>query len=155
MKKSLRFLIPLILVVFAVLFWRWKHPTLSDEDQIRQSLDGIASQVSHKNSGGVTSFLSKKFQLDGLKKSDIQKQLTIGMLSYATIEATISPSQIKIDGDTATTTGHYNLGMKQEFNSPVQNYSSEFTLQWKREDGQWKISNADGNKLPPGLTGGY
>ncbi len=155
MKKSLRFLIPLILVVVVVLFWRWRHPTLSDEDQIRQSLDGIATQVSHKQAGGVVSFLSKDFQLDGTKKSDLQKQLTLGMLSYASVDASISPSEVQVNGDTAITKGHYTLGMKQEFNSPAQNYSSDFTLHWKREDGQWKISNADGNKLPPGLIGSY
>lgn len=93
--------------------------------------------------------------MDGTKKGQIQKQLAYGLLSYAVIEATISPSQIEVKGDTATTKGRYNLGLKQEFTSPAQNYSSEFTLQWKREDGQWKISNADGNKLPAGLMGGF
>jgi hypothetical protein len=154
-KKSLRFVIPLVLVVLAVFFWRVTHPTLSDEEQIRQSLDGIAAQASHKSAKGIISYLSKDFQIDGTKKSDIQNQLTYAMLSKAAIEMKIGPSQVQVEGDTATTKGSYNLGLKQEFNSPIQNYTSDFTLKWKREDGQWKISNADGNKLPPGIMGSF
>ena len=154
MKKSLRVVIPLVLVVLVGLFWRWTHPVLSDQDQIRGALDGLAAEVSHKSAKGIVSYLSEDFQIDGAKRGQIQKQLVYGLLSYAAIDATISPSQIEVHGDTATTKGHYNLGLKQEFNSPAQNYSSEFTLRWKRENGQWKISNADGNKLPSGLTGG-
>lgn len=155
MKKSLRLLIPLVLVVLAVLFWRWTHPALSDQDQIRQAMSGLATQVSNKSAKGIVSYLSDDFQMSGVKKGQIQKQLVYGLLSYAAVEAKIDPSQIEVNGDTATTKGNYNLGLKQEFNSPVQNYSSEFTLKWKRENGQWKISNADDNKIPPGLMGGF
>lgn len=154
-KKSLRFAIPLALLLLLVLGWKWTHPQLSDEDQIRQSLDGIATQASHKSSSGVTSFLSKDFQMDGLKRKDITQQLTLGMLQYAVVNLKVSNVQVQTNGNTATSTGHYDVGLKSEFSSPEQKTSSEFSLKWKREDGQWKISDADGNKLPPGLGGGY
>lgn len=153
MKKPLRFLIPLIIVVLAAFLWRWTHPKLSDEDQIEQALNGIATQVSHKSAGGIASYLSKDFQIDGIKKGDIQKQLAYGMLTYASIKMGIAASRIEVNGDTATTKGHYDMGLKREFSSPEQNFEADFSLKWKREDGQWKISNADGNRIPPGLSG--
>ncbi len=152
-KKSLRFAIPPILLVLLVLGWKWTHPNLSDEDQIRQSLEGIATQASRKSSSGVTSFLSKDFRMDGFKRKDITQQLTIGMLQYAAINMKVSNVQVQTNGDTATSTGNYEVGLKPEFSSPEQKTSAQFTLKWKREDGKWKISGADGNKLPPGLGG--
>lgn len=154
MKKFSRFIIqPLVLIVLAILFWRWNHPALTDEQQIQAALDGIATQASHKSSGGITSFLAKDFQLDGVKKSDLQKQLTLGMLQYRVVNMKISGVQVQVSGDTATTKGLYDLGFKTEFSSPEEKYSSDFSLKWKREDSQWKIADAQGNKLPPGLGG--
>ncbi len=154
MKKSLRFVVPLLLLVLVFFGWKWTHPTLSDQEQIRAALDGLAAQASHKNSSGVTSFLTKDFQMDGLKKKDLRQQLTVGMLQYAVVNLKITSVQAEVNGDSATTRGRYELGLKQEFSSPEQKTSSDFVLKWKREDGQWKISDADGNKLPPGLAGG-
>ena len=131
--------------------WRATHPALTDEQQIQAALDGIATQASHKSAGGITSFLAKDFQLDGMKKSDLQKQLTIGMLNFRVVNMKISGVQVQVNGDTATTRGRYDLGLKTEFTSPEEKYASDFSLKWKRENGQWKISNADGNKLPMGL----
>lgn len=153
MNKSLRFGVPVILLVLAVLLSRWTHPALGDEQQIRAALDGIAVQASNKSSGGVTSFLTKDFQLDGIKKSDIQKQLTLGLLQYRVVNLRVSNVRVQVNGDTATTKGRYDLGLKTEFSSPEEESSNDFSLKWKREDGQWKISDADGNKLPPGLGG--
>jgi len=154
MKNSLRFVLPLVALLFVVLFWRLTHPKLSDEQQIQAAIQDIATQANHKHSGAVANYLSIGFQLDGVKRAEIQKQLTLGMLQYAVINLRTSDVQVQINGDTATTTGQYHLGLKTEFSSPEQTTDSAFKLTWKREDGQWKISNADGNKLPPALTGG-
>lgn len=154
MKKSLRFGVPLVLLVLAVFLWRALHPALSDEQQIQAALDGIATAASNRSSGGVTSFLAKNFQLDGLKKSDIQQRLTLGMLQYRVVNLHVSGVQVQVNGDTATTKGHYDLGLKTEFSSPEEKMSDNFSLKWKRENGQWKIADAQGNKLPPGLGGG-
>jgi len=154
MKNSLRFALPLVALVLVVLLWRWTHPKLSDEQQIQAAISDIATQANHKHSGGVANYLSKDFQLDGVKRAEFQKQLTLGMLQYAVINLRTSDVQVRTNGDTATTTGQYHLGLKIEFSSPEQTTDSAFKLTWKREDGGWKISNADGNKLPPGLTGG-
>ena len=92
--------------------------------------------------------------MDGLKRKDITQQLTIGMLQYAVVNMKVSNVQVQTNGARATSTGHYYIGLKSEFTSPEQKTSSDFTLKWKREDGEWKILSADGNKLPPGLGGG-
>ncbi len=154
MKKSLRFVVPLVLLALAVFLWRATHPALSDEQQIEAALDGIATQASHKSAGGVASFLAKDFQFDGFKRSDVRQQLAVGLLQYSAVNMKVSNVQVQVNGDTATTRGHYDLGLKRDFNSPEDKVPSDFSLKWKREDGQWKIYNADGNTLPPGLTGG-
>lgn len=127
---------------------------MTDEQQIQAAIGDIAVQASHKSAGGVTYYLSKSFQYDSFKRGDIKKDLGGGMFRYAVINLRTSNVQIQVNGDSATTTGTYQLGLKLEFNSPEETTSSPFKLGWKREDGAWKISNADGNKLPPGLTGG-
>lgn len=154
MKPSLRFVVPLVLVVLGFLLWRWTHPALSDEQQIRAALDGIETQASHKSSGGITSFLARDFEMNGLKRKELTQSLTAGLLGYRVVNLKISRVQVQVSGDTATTKGHYDLGLKTEFTSPEQPFFNDFKLKWKREDGQWKISNADDNTLPPGLVGG-
>ena len=69
-------------------------------------------------------------------------QATNGSLPGAT---TMAPAQ-------PTTNGHYDLSLKPEYTSPANTVGSEFTVKWKRENGEWKISNADGNKLPQGMS---
>lgn len=154
MQRYSRPLIFLVLLVLALVGWKWTHPTLSDEDQIKVALDGLAAQASNKSASGVTSFLSKDFQIDGLKRGDLKKQLTLGLLQYRVVEMKTSRVEVQVSGDTATTTGYYYLNLKSEYTSPGDKYNAPFTLKWKREDGTWKISNADGNKLPTGLSGG-
>jgi len=154
MKNSLRFVLPLVALVLAVLLWRWMHPKMTDEQQIQAAISDIGTQASHKSSGGITFYLSKDFRYDTVKPGEIRKNLTAGMLQYAAINLRTSDVQVQVNGDTATTTGQYHLGLKNDFSSPEQTTDSAFKLAWKREDGAWKISNADGNTLPPGLTGG-
>ena len=154
MKPSLRLLTPLVLVILTLFLWRWTHPILSDEQQIRAALDGIEAQASHKNSGGITSYLTKDFEMNGLKRKELTQNLTGGLFNYRVVTLKISRVQVQVSGNTATTRGHYYLGLKTEFSSPEQPFSNDFSLKWKREDGQWKISSADDNTLPPGLIGG-
>jgi hypothetical protein len=72
MKNSLRFVLPLIAIVFVVLLWRWTHPKLSDEQQIQAAISDIGAQTNHKRSGAVANYLSKSFQLDGVKRAEFK-----------------------------------------------------------------------------------
>ncbi len=154
MKRLPRWIIPLVLLLLAVFFWRLTHPKLTDEQQIRVALDDIGAQAGHKSAGGVTYYLSKDFRVQGLGPNGLRKQLAGGFLEYAAVRLQTSGVQIKVTGDTATTTGLYDIGLKREFNSPEEKFSDLFTLKWKREDGGWKISDAPGVTVPKGLDGG-
>ena len=154
MKKLPRWILPVVLLLLAVFAWRLTHPKLTDEQQLRVALDDIATQAGHKNAGGITYYLSKDFRVQGLGPNGLKKQLVGGFLEYAAVRLNTSGVQVKVTGDTATTTGVYDIGLKKEFTSPEDKFSDIFTLQWKREDGEWKIADAPGVKAPMGLGGG-
>lgn len=153
MKKP--FLIAGIVIVLLALFgiWRWTHPTLTDEEQIQANIAGIELGASHRAAGEVAWYLSEKFNYNGTKRSEFRKQLTLGMLQYRIIDLSSSGVQIKVNGDSATSSGTYQLSLKSEPDSSPEIHRGEFKLSWVREEGTWKLRTAEGDQMP-NIAGG-
>ena len=148
MKRVLIALGVVMLLVVGIFGWRATHPPLTDEQQIAANLEGIVEAAQARSASGVGGYLSPKFQFDGTKKGDFQRQLVFGLHQYSSVEVQTSNVKVTVRGQTATTTGSYRLSLKPESNSPPQVYPGNFNLQWRQENGQWLVIGAEGNALP-------
>ena len=144
MKKKFWMFGVFALLLVAFFGWRLTHPPLTDEQQIAANIDGLTASANNKSAGGVASYLSKKFIFNGIRKKDFQNQLVGGFLQYRVVKLQTSGLQTKINGDTASSEGRWSLGLKSEYTSPEERTSGTFELQWRRENGEWKIVEADG-----------
>lgn len=149
MKKILPFLALVLVIALGFFAWRLTHPALTDEQQIAANLAGIESAASNKSASGVASYLSKNFKFNGIKKSEFQNQLVGAFLQYRVVKLQTDGVKTQVKGDAATSVGGWNLGIKSEFTSPEQTTSGQFELKWRKEDGEWKIVEANGQgELP-------
>ncbi len=146
MKKTLVALGLALMLLSAFLIWRSLRPPLSDHDQIAANIDGIETAADNRRAGDIAFFLAKDFDIGGTKKRDFQNQLVGGILQYRVIDLELRGVEIEVDEETETakSEGRYSLMLKSEYNSPPETMTGDFELEWRKDDGQWKVTKAKG-----------
>ncbi|HEX8463540.1 MAG TPA: nuclear transport factor 2 family protein [Abditibacterium sp.] len=143
MRKILLLSGLVLLLLGVVIGWRATHPPLSDEQQIAAALDGITAAANARQPRGVVGFLSRDFKFAGGGRKNLQQALASGMLSYRVIDLNISGVEVKIQGETATSEGRFRLSRRSEADSAPETTSGEFRLKWRKEDGEWLVTQAE------------
>lgn len=138
----------LLLFAGAIFVWRAAHPPLSDAQQIAAALDDIAARAKRRDIAGISGYLSRDFKFGDTGRKEFQNSLVGGVLGYRGVDLVLSQTQTELRGDTAQTTGRYELQLRSELNSPPETYRGRFVLNWRRQDGQWLIARAQGDQLP-------
>jgi hypothetical protein len=133
-----------IALLVAVFVWRAMNPPLSDSQQIAANLDSLVDAANRRSARGVSRFLAPNFEFGGTKKRDFQPQLAGALLQYRVVELKMSGVQTTVNGQTATSSGRYNLSLKSETTSPPALSNGEFKVRWRKVEGEWKIEAATG-----------
>ncbi|HEX9997987.1 MAG TPA: nuclear transport factor 2 family protein [Abditibacterium sp.] len=134
-----------LLLISAVLTWRYFNPPLSDKEQIALALDEICAAAEARSARGIANYLSKDFKFGAqTSKKDFQNSLVGGILQYRVINLDIAGVKVDVNSATATSDGRYVLNLRSEANSPPEILSGQFLLKWRKIDGQWLITNANG-----------
>lgn len=127
-----------------LLWWRVTHPPLTDQEQIAANLEDIRQALENGNIERALNYLSEDAKFAGQSRSQIRSQFTIGQfLNRADIRVNFLNTRHEVKGAAATTKGHYKVDVRQRF-SP-ESYDGDFSLEWQKQDGQWKISDGNAN----------
>ncbi len=140
-----KFLIPLLVLILLGGFFGWRalHPKLTDQEQLAANLDAICAAARARSPRGIANFLAKDFKAGGMSKSEFQNSVAGGILQYRVVDLKVSSVQSELNGQSARSAGRFLLSLKSEFNSPPQVQGGKFNLQWRKIDGEWKITGAD------------
>jgi len=135
-----------LLFIFAagVSFWRSAHPPQSDEELLMSSLDNAASAVRDRSVGRVMSFLAPGFSANGTSRGEFNRMMTGAFFQWRDVQLDLSNQKVQISGDSATTSGHFVLNYRPQEGAAPENHRSDFSLQWRKIDGAWKIVSASG-----------
>jgi ketosteroid isomerase-like protein len=121
-------------------WWRVTHPPLSDAEQIAANLEDIREALENGNIERALNYLSEDAKFAGQSRSQIRSQFTIGQfMNRADVRVTFTNTRHEVQGATASTKGHYKLDVRQRVNPD--SYDGDFSLEWQKQDGQWKISD--------------
>ncbi len=137
-----------LLVLGAVLTWRRLHPPLTDEQQIAAALNGITAAANARSPRGIADYLAKDFQFGSTTKSEFQNSLVGGILQYRVIDLKLAGTKTEVNGETASSQGRYVLSLKSEFTSPPEVFAGKFALKWRKIEGQWLVTGAQGEQTP-------
>ncbi len=143
-----------VVLLLSGIFWIWRatHPPLSDEQQIAAHLNSICEAAQARNSRGITDFLSKNFQSNGVGKKEVQTSLVGGILQYRVIDLKVNRVENIVRGESARSTGNFTLSLQSERESPPQFSAGKFDLTWRKIEGEWKIIGAQGD-FPAEISG--
>ena len=143
--RNLLILAGLLLVVIGGWWgWRASQPKLNDEEQIAANVEDLRRAVESRNARRIASYFSRDFSLNGNKRGDVQNQMAGTFLQWRDVTANVTGLDISITGDTATTSGKYSLAYKPHPRARSEAALGDFKAFWKKEDGQWKITNLEG-----------
>jgi len=146
---GLAVLLALALAVFLV--WNQKPPP--DRDQILSQLEVARAAAEAHSAGGILTIVSADYH-DPLFNNDrlaLFLRKTVNSKSNEAVRVTLTSPDVKVQGNTATTTGH--LTVASPGGTPIL-YDSDVTLHWKQEEGHrllifpakvWRVTSADYN----------
>lgn len=137
----------LLLIFGGVAWWRSTHPVLSDTEQIVANLEGLRTTAESANVNGVMGYLSDDFTWDSRKRSEISSLLYGAFYEgfrKRDFRLTFTNVQPTVKGATATVTGHFKVDVRTYRGVSETAGSGEFTTEWEKRDGQWKITKAQG-----------
>lgn len=138
----------LVFFIIGIMTWRRLHPPLSDEGQIIAAIFDIRAAANARSPRGIANYLAKDFKFGETSKADFQNSLVGAMLQYRVVDLQIPSVAIGVKGETARCDGRYILSLKSEFNSPPEIFAGKFTLKWRKDNGQWLVTNAQGEQIP-------
>jgi len=132
-----------------IALWRVTHPNLTDDEQIAANLSGITREAAKRNARGIVRYLGSGFDWQGQKRKDVQRWLGSGFIQSRDLELKLPSVSTQVKGETATTTGTFDLSFRPTPEAPIERRSGSFKLQWQQQDGQWKIVKAEGGEALP------
>ncbi len=145
-----RLLAVIALLLLAFLAWRHFSPPPGDRHIILGEIEAMRQAAQNGNVSGILSRLDTKFRLQGASKSEIRSQLVAFYFTNNEVRLDLSGVDAKVNGDTATSDGAYTSRSRSGPGAPEDVKSGHFSAQWKKIEGQWKITQVSGVE---GLSG--
>ena len=137
-----------LMVAFGLIFllgggyfwWRATHPPLSDVEQIAANLEDIRQALESGNIERALNYTTEDVKFAGQSRSQIRSQFTIGQfMNRDNVRVTFTNTRHETQGAKASTQGHYKIDVRQRSNPD--SYDGDFSLEWQKQNGEWKISN--------------
>jgi uncharacterized membrane-anchored protein YhcB (DUF1043 family) len=141
-KISSRVLALLILLVVGGVAWRLTHPALSPSQQIERTLDDATQSLQNRSVGGVLSVLSKDFSYSGTSRQETADTLRGAFFQWRDVQMHRSNPSAEVRGETANTRGFYTLTFRPTMDAPFETQRGEYSLEWRLENGDWKVVRA-------------
>jgi ketosteroid isomerase-like protein len=143
-----------LLIIFGVLLlsfggwfaWRAAHPPLSDEQQIAANIKAIRLAVEARSARRIAYYLADDFTWNGHNKREINSQLTGTFFQWREVTAMLTKLQVTVHGNAAIATGKFSLSLRPSPNARAVAYLGDFKLTWKKRDGQWLLTKAEGKE---------
>lgn len=131
-------------------WWRVTHPPLSDTEQIAANLEDIRQSLENGNIERALNYTTEDAKFAGQSRSQIRSQFTIGsFLNREDVRVTFTNTRHDVRGATASTKGHYKVDVNRRFGPDSSD--GDFSLEWQKQNGEWKISNGNASGEPPDL----
>lgn len=129
--------------------WRSAHPPLTNREQLAANIEDLRNAVQDRNARRIVAYLARDFQAGDAKKSEVQNQLVGTFLQWRDVTANVTGLEITLDGETAVTKGKYSIAMRPHPRARPETHLGEFKLQWKKQDGNWVITNVQSDENLP------
>ncbi len=137
-------LLVIALLLLAFLAWRHFSPPPGNRDVILRETEAMRKAAESGNVNGILSRLDTNFHLQGASKSEIRSQLVAFYFTSGNVKLDLSGVDAQVNGDSATSTGAYTLRWRSGQGAPEESKSGKFNAQWKKIEGQWKITSVSG-----------
>ena len=134
----------LLFVVGMIGIWRAVHPPLSPEDQIKANTQDLCVNIENRNVRGVSGYFTKDFTYNGNSRQDLVREMQMAFFQGRDVQVHISNEQVKVNGDSAVSTGHYSISFRAGPNAPSESHAGDFQLNWVNQDDQWLIESVKG-----------
>jgi ketosteroid isomerase-like protein len=145
--RNLLIFVGALLLLFGGWFaWHAAHPPLSDEQQIIANVEAIRAAVESRSAGRVQSFLADDFSWNGHNKRELSSEMSGAFFQWRDVTTNITGLHVSISGDTATATGKFSIALRPTSHSRPDAYVGDFTLLWRKRNGQWLITKAKGGE---------
>jgi len=137
-----------LLFIFAAgfSFWRSSNPPQSDEQILISSLDNAASAIRDRSVGRVMGVLAPGFSTGGTSRGEFNQMMTGAFFQWRDVKLDLSNRKVQINGDSATTTGRFALNYRPQEGASPESQSGDFSLNWQKIDGVWKVVSATGGE---------
>lgn len=115
----------------------------SPEARVRKAFDACVQAVEARDASGAVEGLSKDFQgPEGLDKPGARLYL-MGMLRQEKVGITVLGNRVEVKGDQADQAVELMLTSKGEGLLPKEASRRVYRLQWKLEDGEWRLGRLE------------
>lgn len=133
-----------LLAMAGLLFWVFRPPPLSDEEQIHAALDHIERGIEQGKSGDVLGVVAHDYSdSQGMTYDSIRDGLLYAFRHNASFDIVLAAKSLKIEGDTATVQTHVKATVVWGRNQSVP-YEADVTLTFERKRAGWRCVNAEG-----------
>lgn len=146
MRRFIMLLGLVLLIGGGLSYWRATHPVLSPQQQIAANLDDVASALQSRAANRVLSHLAPEFSWNNSSRKEIGDILRGSLLGFRDVQLQRSGETVQVQGDTATSSGSFRLSYRSSQGGQPQTQSGEYSLQWRKIDGEWKITSAKGGE---------
>ena len=134
--------------------WRSSRVPLSDEDQIRNSLEDLRQAAESLSPSRVARHLGADFNWGGQSKSELRSQMSGLSVQFRDVTATVSSLEITVHGEKAIATGNYAFQYRPAPRADLTSHSGQFTLQLVKREGEWLIVKAEDKSVAGQSKGG-
>jgi ketosteroid isomerase-like protein len=136
----------LLLLIGGWFAWHAAHPPLTDEQQIVANVKAIRLAVEARSAGRIANYLADDFTWNGNNKREVNSQLTGAFFQWREVTLTLTKLNVAVQDDMATATGKFSITLRPSPNARADAYLGNFKLTWKKRDGQWLITKAEGGE---------
>jgi ketosteroid isomerase-like protein len=146
--KKLFAVVGVLLVLTGAYFTFRRAAPLSDEAAISRELDSAEAALEARSAARVTQLLAKDFRTGDTGRKDFNTMLAANFWQWRDVELTRNGEKIAVTGDNATVTGNYAFRFRPSEGAPYEMHGGLYTLQLRRDEGQWKVvsaSSSEGN----------
>lgn len=140
-----------ILLIGGFLAYRASRPALTPEEQVTLQLEDIARSARARQVRAVMDHLTSDFKYGTMTRDELRTNLQGAFFQYRSgLDVQVSGVKVEVHGDEATTDGHYTITGQTDPAVAGQTFTGDFKLNWRQEDGQWKVYKGEGSQ-PPGM----
>ena len=139
------------LLLAGIFFWWQSRTPQTPEQQIQAALDNAETALERRSVSGLMQHLARDFKWNNTSRSEVADLLRGTFFLARDVQITRSEETIKVTGEIATSTGTFRATYRTAPQGPIETSEGRFTFRWRREDGQWKIVEADASGLGAGV----